>query len=122
MNGGAGRDRIGNAAFGFHILQCGFPALADSDVEARIDKLDLGTHHTAQQDIAHAVIHRVGEWSPAFLNEPAFHAELGSDRGDLPRMVRLDAADGDQGVSSGGQRVGNDVFELTDLVTAKRQA
>ena len=44
------------------------------------------------------------------------------DRGDLPRLVRLDAADGHQRVAALGQRLGDEVFELARLVAAKGEA
>ena len=44
------------------------------------------------------------------------------DRGDLPRLVRLDTADGHQRVATLGKRLGNQVLELAGLVAAERQA
>jgi hypothetical protein len=47
---------------------------------------------------------------------------MGGDGRDLPRVVRLDAADRNEPVASLRQRVGGEVLELPDLVAAEREA
>ena len=59
---------------------------------------------------------------PALLHHPAFHPDLGRDRGDLTGVVGLHAADRHQRVGIRRDRVGHDVFELAQLVAADRQA
>src|SRR5207237_9741615 len=56
---------------------------------------------------------------PAFLDQPAFHADLGRNGRNHARVVRLHAADRDQRVGVGGDRIGDDVFELAQLVAAE---
>ena len=98
-----------------------FPAFPDADVEAVLDHPHVRAHDPAQQDVADPVVDRVLMRHPAFLHQPAFHADLGRDRGDHAGMVRLHAADRDQRVGVGGDRVGDDVFELAQLVAAEGQ-
>ena len=43
------------------------------------------------------------------------------DRGHLARVIRLDAADGHQGVAALRQRVGGEVLELARLVATEGQ-
>ena len=47
---------------------------------------------------------------------------MGCDRGDLARVVRLDAADRDERVAALGERVGGEVLELAHLVAAVGEA
>ena len=119
MHRGAGRDRIGLAALGLHIRDRLFPALADADVEAFVDQLDIGAHDAAEQDVADAVVDGVLMRHPAFLHQAALHADLGRDGRDHAGVVGLHAADRDQRVGIGGDRVGDDVFELAQLVAAE---
>ena len=81
-----------------------------------------GTEDAAQQDVADAVIDAVVPVDPALLDEPAFHAELGGDGGDLAGVVGLDAADRDQRVAALGDRLGHEIFELAHLVAAEGEA
>jgi hypothetical protein len=118
----ARRDRIGLAAPGLDVRERPLPALADADVEAVVDELDLGAHEPAHQDVADAVVDGVGEGDPALLHEAAFHADLRRDRRHLAGVVRLHAADRDQRVGAGGDRVGHDVLELAQLVAAESEA
>ena len=97
------------------------PAFANSDVEAFVDEFDLGSHHPAHQDVSDPVVDRILKRHPAFLDEVALHAQLGGDRGDLTRVIRLHAADGHQGVGVRCNRIGNDVFQLANLVAAERE-
>ncbi|MCY1239555.1 hypothetical protein D9M72_523530 [compost metagenome] len=55
---------------------------------------------------------------PFFLDDDAFHADLRCGRSDHAGVVRLHAADRDQGVSAGGDRIRNDVFEFPEFVAA----
>ena len=121
MHGGAGRDRIGLAALGLHVRDRLFPALANADVETFIDQLDIGAHDAAEQDIADAVVDGVLMRHPAFLHQAALHADLGRNRCDHAGVVGLHAADRDQRVGIGGDRIGDDVFELAQLVAAEGQ-
>ena len=98
------------------------PALADADIEALIDQADVRAHDAAEQDVADTVIDRILMRHPAFLHQAALHADLGGDRRDHAGVVRLHAADRDQRVGVGGDRVGDDVFELPELVAAEREA
>ena len=84
--------------------------------------LHVGAHDAAQHDVADPVVDRVLVRDPGLLHQPAFHADLGRDRRHLARVVRLHAADRDQRVGVRGDRVGNDVFELAQLVAAEREA
>ena len=59
---------------------------------------------------------------PVFLDQAALHPEFGGDCRDLPGVVRLDPADGDEGVGAGSDGVGNDVFELPQFVAAEGEA
>ena len=58
---------------------------------------------------------------PAFLDQPAFHADLGRDGRDHAGVVGLHAADRDQRIGIAGDRIGHDVFELAQLVAAECQ-
>ena len=94
----------------------------DADVEAFVHQLDLRAHHPAEQDVSDAVVEDVVVRGPVLLDQAALHPEFGGDRRDLPRVVRLDSADRDQRVGAGSDGVGNDVFELPQLVAAEREA
>src|SRR5277367_2020228 len=119
---GAGRDRVGLAALGLHVLDRLLPALADPDVESIVDQLDVGAHDAAEHDVADAVVDGVLVGNPALLYEAALHSDFCRDRGDHARVVGLDAADRDQRVGVGGDGVRNDVLELAQLVAAVGQA
>ncbi len=122
MHGGAGRNRIGLAALGLHVGNRVFPALANADVELFIDHLHVRAHHAAEQDIADAVVDGVLVRHPAFLHQAAFHADLGRDGRDHAGMVGLYATDRDQRVGIGSDGIGDDVFELAQLVAAEGEA
>ncbi len=119
---GSRRDRIRLAAFGLHVRDRLFPTLPDTDVEPFVDHLDIGPHDPAQQDVADTVIDGVLMRHPAFLNQPAFHADFRRDSRHHARVVRLHPADRDQRIGVGGDRIGNDVFELAQLVAAESQS
>ena len=119
MHGGAGRNRVGLAALGLHVRNRLFPALANADVKAFIDQLHVGAHDAAEQDIADAVVDGVLVRHPAFLHQAALHADLGRDGCDHAGVVGLHAADRDQRVGIGSDRIGDDVFELAQLVAAE---
>jgi len=95
---------------------------ADADIEALIDQADVGAHDARKHDVADPVIDSVLVRHPGFLHEAALHADLGGDRGDHAGVVRLHAADRDQRVGVGGDRIGDDVFELAQLVAAIGEA
>ena len=59
---------------------------------------------------------------PAFLHQPALHADLGSNGRNHAGVIGLHAADRDQRIGVGGDRVGDDVFELAQLVAAIGEA
>ena len=119
---GARRDGIGLPALRLHVLDRPLPALPNPDVEALVDQLDLRPHHAAHQDVADPVVDGVLERHPALLHQAALHAELGGDRRDLARVVRLHPSDGDQGIGVRRDGVGHDVLELADLVAAEGEA
>ena len=75
-----------------------------------------------KQDVADPVVDGILVRNPGLLHQAALHADFRRDRGDLARMVRLHAADRDQRVGVRGDRVGDDVFELAQLVAAERKA
>src|SRR6202030_3152369 len=118
---GAGRDRIGPAALGLHLLDRLLPALADADIETFVHHLQIGAHDAAEQDVADAVIDGVLVRHPAFLHETALHPDLGGDGRDHAGVIGLHAADRHQRIGVGGDRVGDDVFELAQLVAAERE-
>jgi hypothetical protein len=120
--GGAGGDRVGRAAAGLDLAQGVLPRVADADVEAVRVQARVGAHHPREQDVADLVVHRVVPGDPLLLHEAALQAEVCRDRGDLPGVVGLVAADRHEGVGAGGEDVGDDVFELADLVAAEGQA
>jgi hypothetical protein len=47
---------------------------------------------------------------------------MGRDCSDLPRLIRLDAADRDQRVAALRQRLGDQIFKLASLVAAECEA
>ena len=122
MDRGSRRDRVRLAALGLYVGDRLFPTLPDADIEPLVDHLDIGTHDPAQQDVADAIIDSVLVRHPAFLDEPAFHSDFRRDGGNHAGVVRLHAPDRDQRIGIGGDRIGNDVFELAQLVAAKSQS
>ena len=118
----AGRNRIGTPALGLDLLERVLPAFADADVEAVLDQPHVRAHDPAQHDVADPVVDRVLVRNPGLLHQPAFHADFRRDRGDLAGMVRLDPADRNQRVGVRGNRVGDDIFELAQLVAAEGEA
>ena len=109
------------AAFGPDSLERTLPAFPDPDVETFIDEFNLRSHDTAHQDIADPVVDGILKRHPAFLDEVTLHAQLGGDRGNLTGVIRLHATDRHQGVGVRRDRIGNDVFQLANLVAAERE-
>ncbi|MEY9477402.1 hypothetical protein ABH981_001615 [Bradyrhizobium ottawaense] len=122
MHGGAGGNRVGLAARRLHLVDRLLPALADADVEAVVDEAHVGAHDAREHDVADTVIDRVLVRHPGFLHQAALHSDLGGDGGDHAGVVRLHAADRDQRVGVGRDRVGDDVFEFAQLVAAIGEA
>jgi len=118
----AGRYSIGDAALIANGLHGVFPALANADVEPVIDDAAVGAHQTRHQNVADAVVNGVVVRHPAFLYQPAFHADLGGRCRDHPGVVGLYTADGNQGVGAGRDCVRNDIFQLAQLVAAHGEA
>ena len=118
----AGRDRVRRATALLDLAQGVLPRVTDADVEAVRVEARVGAHHPREQDVADLVVDRVVPRHPLLLHETALQAEVGGDRGDLAGVVRLVAADGDEGVGAAGEHVGDDVLELADLVAAEREA
>ena len=116
-----GRDWIRHPAFGFYIRKGGFPTFANTNIETFIDQFNLRPHDAAHQDVANPVINRVVKWHPAFLNQTALHADLRSNRGNLPCVVGLHTTNRHQRIGTRFDRIRHDIFHLTDLVTAKSQ-
>ena len=121
MHGSAGRDRIGLSALCFHVLNGLLPAAPDADIKTFVDHLHIGAHDAAQHDVADAVVDGVLVRHPAFLHQPALHADLGRDGGHHAGVIGLHAADRNQRIGIRSDRVGNDVFELAQLVAAERE-
>ena len=69
-----------------------------------------------------AVVGDVRPVHPVLLDEHAAEARVGRDGRDLAGVVGLDAADRHERVAALGQRVGEQVLELADLVAAEREA
>ena len=118
---GTGRDGIGLAALCLHILQRLFPALADADVEARVNQVRMGAHDARQQDVADPIVDGIFVRHPAFLDQVALHPDLGRHCGHHARVIGLHAADRDQRVGIARDRVRHDVFKLAQLVAAECQ-
>ena len=93
MHRGTCRDRVWLAALGLDVRDRLFPTFPNADVEPFVDHPDIGAHDPAQQDVADAIIDGVLMRHPAFLNEPALHADLCRNSSDHARVVRLHAAD-----------------------------
>ena len=122
MHRRACRDRIRSAAFITNIFQRAFPARANADVEAFVDQFDIGAHQPAHHDVANAVVHRIAVWHPAFLHESAAHSELRRDGCDLAGVVGLHAANRDQRIGTGRDRIRDNVLELAKFVAAKGES
>ena len=118
----AGGNRVGPPALRLDLLERVLPALADADVKTVVDEPHVGAHDAAEHDVADPVVDRILVRDPGFLHQPAFHADLGCDRGHLASVIRLNAADRHQRVGVRGDGVRNDVFELAQLVAAERKA
>ena len=119
---GACRNSVRAPALRLDVLQRILPALANADIEAFIDQANVRAHDAAELNVADAVINRILVRDPGLLDETALHADLGGDRRDHAGVIRLHAADRDQCVGVRGDRVGDDVFELAQLVAAEREA
>src|SRR5262249_51417671 len=98
------------------------PALLDRDAEVFLREFDRRAQYPRQLDVADTVVDAVGPVDPAALNQVALHAQFRRDGGDLARVVRLDAADRDQGVAALRERIGHEVFQLAKLVAAACKA
>ena len=117
-----GRDRVRLAASIADLGQRLLPALLEPDPEAGLDQPDVRADQAADEDVADPVIDRVRPVHPALLDEDAAEADVRRDRGDLAGVVGLDAADRDERVAAGRQRVSDQVLELAGLVAAERDA
>lgn len=104
------------------VVQRALPAVLELDAEAGLDQLDVGTHDPGQQNVAHSVADRIRPVDPALLHQSRLQPEFGRHGRNLPGVVRLDAADGDEGVGSGSQCIWHEVLELAGLVAAEGQA
>ena len=100
MVGGAGRDRVRLAAALADVVERLLPALAEPDVEARVGQPHVGAHDAGEEDVADQLVARVVPVDPVLLHEHAGEAEVRCHRRDLPRVVGLDAADRDEGVTA----------------------
>jgi hypothetical protein len=99
-----------------------FPALLEADAELGAHQAHVGPGEAADQDVADLVVDGVGPLDPALLHEHALEPGTRGDGGDLAGVVRLHAADRDEGVAALGERVGDEVFEFAGLVPAVRDA
>ena len=87
------RDGVGLAPTIFDLEDRLFPALFESDAEARVHETNVSPHQATEQDVAYAVVGHVGPLHPTLLDEDALHPGLGRRRGHLSRVVRLHASD-----------------------------
>src|SRR5439155_1495892 len=92
------------------------------DPEGRLDEPHLRTKNPREEDVPDPVVDGVRPVDPALLDEDATEAGAGGGRRYLTRVVRLDAADGDERVGALRDRVGDEVLELARLVAAEGQA
>ena len=97
------------------------PAVLEADAEPRLHQADVGPHDAGQQDVADLVVDRVRPVDPALLDQDGLQAHLGGDRGHLPGVVGLHAADADERVRALPERVGDQVLQLAGLVAAVGQ-
>ena len=121
MVGGAGRDRIRRAAALLDGRERVLPALPDPDVEAGRVEPHVRAHDPREEDVADLVVDGIRPLDPVLLHEHAAEAEACRDGGDLPRVVRLHAADRDEGVAPLRERLRDEVLELAHLVAAVRE-
>src|SRR5205814_182381 len=94
------------------------PARPERDVEAGLREPYVGAHDPREQDVADLVVDGVRPLHPVLLNEDAAETETRGHRGDLTRVVRLDAADRDERVAALRERFGDEVLQLARLVAA----
>ena len=87
MVGRAGGDRVRLATGGLDIGKRLLPTCLEADAESLRHHPDVGTKDAAEQDVANLVIDRIGPVDPALLHEDALHADVGSDRRYLPRVI-----------------------------------
>src|SRR5258706_1178483 len=116
---GAGRDRIRLPARGDDRVEGPLPAVADADVEARGVEAHIAAKDARQLDVADFAVADVGPGDPRLLHRDRLEAEVSGHAGDLARVVRLHAADGNEGVAALRQRLRDEVFELAGLVAAE---
>src|SRR5438067_4327113 len=119
--GRARRDGVRLPAALDHRRERLLPAGPEADVEARRVEPDVGAHDPREQDVPDLFVSVVRPVDPVLLDEDAAEAEVRGDGGDLARVVRLDAADRDQGVAPRREGVGREVLELARLVAAVRE-
>ena len=122
MVGGAGRDRVRLAAALLDRRERVLPAPPDPDVEAGRVEPHVRAHDPREEDVADLVVDGVRPVDPVLLHEHAAEAEPCRDGRDLPRVVRLHAADRDERVAALRERVRGEVLELAHLVAAVREA
>ena len=122
MVGGTGRDRVRLAARLLHVAQRLLPRLLEADAEAGLDQPHVGAAEPRHEDVADPVVGHVGPVDPALLYQHALQPEARRHRRHLPRVVGLHAADRDQRVAAGRERVGDQVLELAGLVAAEGDA
>ena len=94
------------------------PTTSECRCRTRRVQPDIGPHHAGKQDVADLVVHRVVPRDPLLLDKTRLEPQVGGDRGHLSRVVGLDASDRDESVCAARERVGDDVLQLSDLVSA----
>ena len=114
----AGGDRVRLAAALLDRRDRLLEARPEPDVEACRHEPHVGTHDPRKQDVADAVVDDVGPVDPVLADDDAAEPEPRRDRCDLAGVIRLDAADRDQGVAALRKGLGNEVLELPHLVAA----
>ena len=117
----ARRDRVRLAAALLDVGERLLPARPDADVEPAGVEADVRAHDPREQDVPDLVVDRVRPVDPVLLDEHTAEAEARGHGGDLPRVVRLDAADRDERVAALRERIRGQVLELAGLVAAVRE-
>src|SRR5258706_11702861 len=116
---GAGRDRIRLPARGDDRVEGPLPAVADADVEARGVEAHIAAQDARKLDVADFVVDDVGPRDPRLLHRDRLEAEVSCHAGDLAGVVRLHAADGDEGGAALRQRLRDGGFAVAGLVATE---
>src|SRR6185437_17168481 len=80
------------------------------------------SHDPRQLYVTDPIVNRIRVVNPVLLNQNATHAKMRGNGGHLPRLIRLNATDGDQCVAALLEGFGNQVFQFAGFISAVRQA